>query len=64
MSDIKSNTDLNQDIISIVTLHRKYNLEEELIEFLSQKGFTIELDSYKDENEAPRLVILVRESAL
>ncbi|MGO4822046.1 MULTISPECIES: hypothetical protein [unclassified Flavobacterium] len=61
MSDINSNTDLNPDIISIVTIHRKYNLEEELIEFLSQKGFTIELDSYKDDIEAPRLVMFVRE---
>lgn len=55
------NSKTEQEIISIVTIHRKYNLEEEIIEFLSKKGFNVELDSHKEDVESPRLVILVKE---
>jgi hypothetical protein len=56
---------IKEETISIVSLYKNYDFEEELITFLNQKGYDVTLDSSEiepPENQTPRLIILVRKS--
>ncbi|WP_291098176.1 MULTISPECIES: hypothetical protein [unclassified Flavobacterium] len=54
---------IKEETISIVTLYENFDLQDELVNFLEQKGYIVTLDSSEidaPENQPPRLLILVR----
>jgi len=58
MSTQNSNTE--QDVISLLTFYVDSPLQEEMKNFLLQKGYSIELDSDEIEEEIPRLLMFVK----
>ena len=52
-----------EENISIVTLYNNFDLQDELVSFIKEKGYDVTLDSSEieaPENQTPRLIILVR----
>lgn len=47
--------------ISIVTIYKDFYLKDEIINFIKQKGYNVELDSSELNGEDPRLIILIND---
>jgi hypothetical protein len=63
MSDFLENLDdkTKEKIVSINTLVNNFELQDELVSFIKQKGYDVILDSSEieaPENQTPRLIIL------
>lgn len=64
MSDFIEKLDekTKEKIVSLVTLYNNFELQDELVDFIKQKGYDVTLDSSETEsteNQEPRLLILV-----
>ena len=52
----------DESIIAFTTLHNSFELKDEIIDFIKNKGYKVELDSRDvQDEEYPRLHILIRE---
>lgn len=52
----------DKSIIAFITLRKDFDIRDELINFIEQKGYNVDYDSSNTEDEEdPRLQILIRE---